>query len=190
MTDSTARTPPGQYVTERFPVLHVGTVPEVDPSDWDLVVDGLVDQELRFGFDEFRALPTASMVADIHCVTKWSLLDTSWEGVPVSELLDRAGVADGASHAIVHAEHGFTSNLALDDLHRAGNLLAYRYDGEELSADHGWPLRLVVPHLYFWKSVKWVRRIELTDHDEPGFWERNGYHMRGDPWQEQRYWGD
>lgn len=184
------RVPPGQYVTDRFPVLHAGVVPRVDLGSWDFRVEGLVEEPLRFTYDEIRALPTDTKVVDIHCVTKWSKLDTRWEGVPVVEILRRCRPRPEATHVVVWAEHGFTANLPLPDLARDENLLAYRYDGAELEPEHGWPLRLVVPHLYFWKSVKWVRGFRFLDHDEPGFWERNGYHMYGDPWREQRYWGD
>ena len=184
------RVPPGQYLTERLPVLHAGTVPHVDPASWDFTVGGLVAEPLRFTLAEFRALPTREITADIHCVTKWSRLDTRWEGVPVADLIARARPLPAATHVLVRAEHGFTANLPLSDFARSENLFAYRWDGADLEPDHGWPLRLVVPHLYFWKSAKWARGFDLLDHDEPGFWERNGYHMYGDPWQEQRYWGD
>ncbi len=185
-----ARLPPGQYVTERFPVLHAGTVPEVDVDSWDFTVGGLVEEPKSFDLAGFQALPTRSITADIHCVTKWSKLDTTWEGVPVMEVLSRVRPLAAATHVVVRAEQGFTANLPLDDFAREGNLFAWRYEGSNLDPDHGWPLRLVVPHLYFWKSVKWVRGFDLLDHDEPGFWERNGYHMYGDPFAEQRYWGD
>jgi DMSO/TMAO reductase YedYZ molybdopterin-dependent catalytic subunit len=184
------RVPPGQYLTERLPVLHAGTVPRVDAAAWEFTVGGLVAEPLRLDFASFRALPTREVVADIHCVTKWSKLDTRWEGVPVADLLARARPEPQATHVLVRAEHGFTANLPLADFARPENLFAYRYAGAEIEPDHGWPLRLVVPHLYFWKSVKWARGFDLLDHDEPGFWERNGYHMYGDPWREQRYWGD
>jgi len=184
------RLPPGQYSTDRFPVLHAGIVPKVDTSTWDFTVGGLVGTPLRLTFEEFRSLPTSTITADIHCVTKWTKFDTTWEGVPTRTILDRVGVVANASHVLIRAEHGFTANLPLEDFAREGNLFAWRYGGEELEPDHGWPLRLVVPHLYFWKSVKWVRGFDLLDHDEPGFWERNGYHMYGDPFKEQRYWGD
>jgi len=187
---SEGRVPPGQYLTGRLPVLHAGTVPRVDPASWDFEVGGLVGAPLRFDFAGFRSLPARELVADIHCVTKWSKLDTRWEGVPVADLLARARPHPSATHVLVRAEHGFTANLPLEDFARPGNLFAYRYDGAEIDPEHGWPLRLVVPHLYFWKSVKWARGFDLLDHDEPGFWERNGYHMLGDPWREQRYWGD
>ena len=184
------RVPPGQYVTGRFPVLHAGTVPAIDEATWDFTVGGLVEGPQRFDLAQFRSLPRTEIVVDIHCVTKWSKLDTRWEGVSVADLLTLAGPQPGATYVVVRAEHGFTANLPFEDFQRSGNLFAWRYDGADLEADHGWPLRLVVPHLYFWKSVKWVRGFDLLDHDEPGFWERNGYHMYGDPFREQRYWGD
>jgi DMSO/TMAO reductase YedYZ molybdopterin-dependent catalytic subunit len=184
------RVPPGQYLTERFPVLHAGAVPRVDPDSWDFAVGGLVAEPLRFTFEEFRALPVRETTADIHCVTKWSRLDTRWEGVAVADLIARARPLPAATHVLVRAENGFTANLPLTDFARPANLFAYRCDGADLDPDHGWPLRLVVPHLYFWKSAKWARGFDLLDHDEPGFWERNGYHMYGDPWREQRHWGD
>lgn len=185
-----ARLPPGQYSTDRFPVLHAGVVPKVDTATWDFTVGGLVSTPRRWSFDEFRALPTAEIVADIHCVTKWTKFDTAWRGVPVSTVLDMVGPMPEATHVLVRAEHGFTANLPLSDFAREGNVFAWRYDNAELEPDHGWPLRLVVPHLYFWKSVKWTRGFDLLDRDQPGFWERNGYHMYGDPFREQRYWGD
>ena len=185
-----ARVPPGQYVTERFPVLHAGVVPEIDESNWDFSIGGLVDEPQSFDLAGFRSLPRSEIVADIHCVTKWTKLDTRWEGIAVSDVLELAVPQSQASHVVVRAEHGFTANLPFEDFARPGNLFAWRHDGEDLAVDHGWPLRLVVPHLYFWKSVKWVRGFDLLDHDEPGFWERSGYHMYGDPFREQRYWGD
>lgn len=185
-----ARLPPGQYFTDRFPVLHAGVVPNVSLDAWDFQITGLVAEPIRWSWDEFRALPVSRTTADIHCVTKWSKFDTEWEGVAVTDVLDRVQVGEGATHVLVEAEHGFTANLPLDDFSRPENLFAWNFGGEPLEKDHGWPLRLVVPHLYFWKSVKWVRGFSLMDHDEPGFWERNGYHMYGDPFKEQRYWGD
>ncbi len=185
-----ARLPPGQYVTDRFPVLHTGSVPKIDIAAWDFTVDGLVDQPAKYSYTDMLELETVRLVADIHCVTKWSKFDTEWEGVPVSHFLEAVGVDLRATHVVVNAEHGFTANLPLEDFTRPQNLFAYRYGGEQLELEHGWPLRLVVPHLYFWKSVKWCRGFTLVDRDEPGFWERNGYHMYGDPFKEQRYWGD
>ncbi|MGF1666499.1 MAG: sulfite oxidase-like oxidoreductase [Acidimicrobiia bacterium] len=185
-----ARVPPGQYLTERFPVLHAGVTPKVDVARWDFTVDGLVSEPVTWTLDDIKAMPTADQTFDIHCVTKWSKLDTSWHGVAVQELMKRVPVLPEASHVLVTAEHGFTANLPVEDFLRPQNLFAWSYDGADLERDHGWPLRLVVPHLYFWKSVKWVRGLRFLDHDEPGFWERNGYHMYGDPFREQRYWGD
>ncbi len=184
------RLPPGQYLTERFPVLHAGVVPEIDVAEWDFTVEGLVDRPQRWTYPEILAMPATTQVCDIHCVTKWSKLDTEWEGVRVTDLMASVTVLPEASHVLVLAEHGFTANLPVADFLRPENLFAYRYGGADLEPDHGWPLRLVVPHLYFWKSVKWVRGLRFLDRDEPGFWERNGYHMYGDPWQQQRYWGD
>ena len=185
-----SRVPPGQYTTDRFPVLHAGVTPSIELATWDFTVDGFVAEPVKWSYDDIRAMPSSTLTADIHWVTKWTKLDTTWEGVSVPELMSRVELRPEATHVVVRAEHGFTANLALEDFVREDNLFAYRYEGEELEPDHGWPLRLVVPHLYFWKSVKWVRGLTFLDHDEPGFWERNGYHMRGDPWAEQRYWGD
>ncbi len=185
-----ARVPPGQYLTDRFPVLHAGVVPDVDLGEWDFVVDGLVGAPKRWTWQEFNFLARESLTADIHCVTKWSKLDTEWSGVPVRAIWDAVDAAPSATHVLVNAYHGFTANLPVEDFLREGNLFALEYGGEALEPEHGYPLRLVVPHLYFWKSVKWVRGFTVLDADEPGFWERNGYHMYGDPFQEQRFWGD
>jgi DMSO/TMAO reductase YedYZ molybdopterin-dependent catalytic subunit len=184
------RVPPGQYVTDRFPVLHAGVTPRVDVSKWDFQIDGLVETPASFTYQQMLDMPQVSRSFDIHCVTKWSKLDTVWEGVAVSEVMSKVKLAPGVTHVLVMAEQGFTANLPLSDFVRKENLFAHRFGGEPLEPDHGWPLRLVVPHLYFWKSVKWVRGLKFLDHDTPGFWERNGYHMYGDPWREQRYWGD
>lgn len=184
------RVPPGQYVTDRFPVLHAGPTPRIDLETWNFTVNGLVEEERSFTLDDIKQLPRSTKTYDIHCVTKWSKLDTQWEGVAVQTLMEHVMPLASASHVLVWAEHGFTANLPLEDFLREDNLFAWRFDGEELELEHGWPLRLVVPHLYFWKSVKWVRGLRFMDHDEPGFWERNGYHMYGDPFREQRYWGD
>ena len=181
------RVPPGQYVTERFPVLHYGPVPSLNRDSWDFRIWGLVEEEKRWTFDQFRGLPTREIVVDIHCVTGWSKLDTRWEGVSIQEVLSHVRLKPEARFALIHAEGGFTTNLSLQDLRREENLLAWRYNGEELTPEHGWPLRLVVPSLYFWKSAKWVRGIELLARDRPGFWESYGYHNRGDPWKEERF---
>lgn len=185
-----ARIPPGQYLTERFPVLHAGVVPTVSLDKWDFKVMGLVDKEASWKLDEILAMPVSEVVGDIHCVTKWSKLDTRWEGVKISDFMSGVALQTEATHVLVQAEHGFTANLPLGDFLAEDSLLAWRFAGSELEPEHGWPLRLVVPHLYFWKSVKWVRSFRFLDHDVAGFWERNGYHMYGDPFREQRYWGD
>jgi DMSO/TMAO reductase YedYZ molybdopterin-dependent catalytic subunit len=184
------RLPPGQYLTDRFPVLHVGDVPEYEPGQWDLTITGLVDRPFVISFDELKAMPSVTLTFDIHCVTKWSKFDTSWTGVRVRDLLAQAGVQPTATHVIEHAEFGYTTNLPLADITTDEAIVAYAFEGEEIEAIHGGPVRIVVPHLYFWKSAKWVRALELSDRDKPGFWERNGYHQYGDPFKEQRHWGD
>jgi DMSO/TMAO reductase YedYZ molybdopterin-dependent catalytic subunit len=171
-------------------VLHVGDVPVYAPdrSDWSLTVAGLVGQPRTFSWADLLALPATEVVADIHCVTKWSRFDTRWRGVRFRDLLAACGGAlPGASHVLETAEYGYTTNVPLPDLLGDDVLVAYGYDGTEIESDHGGPVRLMVPHLYFWKSAKWLRRIDVLDHDEPGFWERNGYHAYGDPFLEQRY---
>ena len=184
-----ARLPPGQYLTERFPVLHVGDVPSYAPGEWNLTIGGLVEQPFTIGYDELVAMPSVTFTVDIHCVTKWSKFDMSWTGVRVRDLLERAGVRPGASHVMEHAEFGYTTNLPLADITTDEAIVAYAYEGEPIEPIHGGPVRVVVPHLYFWKSAKWVRGLEVRDSDSPGFWERNGYHMYGDPFREQRHWG-
>jgi DMSO/TMAO reductase YedYZ molybdopterin-dependent catalytic subunit len=182
-----ARVPPGQTVTEKWPVLHYGSVPSVDLARWKFRIFGLVEQPVELTWADMGALSTTSVTRDIHCVTTWSRFDNTFTGVPIREVLELARPRPEATHAMIHAEFGFTTNLALEDLDREDVLLATHHDGKPLTPDHGYPMRLVVPHLYFWKSAKWVRGIELLDADRPGFWERNGYHMRGDPWAEERY---
>jgi DMSO/TMAO reductase YedYZ molybdopterin-dependent catalytic subunit len=181
------RIPPGQTVTEKWPVLHYGGIPRFDPATWDLRVFGLVDHPLRFTYEEWRALPTTVVTCDIHCVTSWSRLGTLFEGVPTRTVLEMAKVRPEAAFAVAHADGGYETNMPLEYLLDEDALFAHRADGKDLTPEHGWPLRLVVPRLYFWKSAKWVRAIEILAHDRPGFWERNGYHMRGDPWKEERY---
>ncbi len=181
------RLPPGQIITQKWPVLHYGTVPAVDTAQWRFQVRGAVERPFTLGWDELIEMPRQETVCDIHCVTRWSRYDNVFGGVPVRALLARAGVRPEARYALVHAEHGFTTNLPLDDLDREPNLLALTFGGEPLTPEHGGPVRLLVPHLYFWKSAKWVRGIELMEEDYPGFWEQNGYHMRGEPWAEQRH---
>lgn len=181
------RLPPGQIVTEKWPVLHHGTVPAIDLARWDLVVDGLVARPQRWTWDEFQRLPRTQVHSDIHCVTRWSRYDNTWEGVPLREVLALSAPEPGGRFAIVHAEAGFTTNLPISELLQDDVLLADRHDGQPLAPEHGWPLRLVVPRRYFWKSAKWIRRIEVAGRDEPGFWERNGYHNDADPWREERF---
>jgi DMSO/TMAO reductase YedYZ molybdopterin-dependent catalytic subunit len=181
------RLPPGQSLTLKWPVLHYGSVPRFDPATWDFRVYGLVESPLRLTWQEFNALPKVRSMSDFHCVTRWSRFNNQWEGVAFRELLHRARPQPEAAYVLVHAEQGFTANVPLADLDREEVLLATHHDGEPLTGDHGYPLRLIVPHLYAWKSVKWVRGLELLDHDMPGFWEQNGYHMYGDPWKEQRF---
>jgi len=181
------RLPPGQVKTDKWPVLHHGNVPQVDLARWDLRVDGLVEHPQRWTWDEFRALPRVRVRSDIHCVTRWSRCDNAWDGVAMTEVLRRAVVKPAARFAIIHADPDYTTNVPLDDLARDDVLLADMHDEVALAPEHGWPLRLVVPQRYFWKSAKWVRRIELTADDRPGFWERNGYHNEADPWNEERY---
>ena len=181
------RLPPGQVKTVKWPVLHHGQVPDVDLKTWNLIVDGRVAHPQRWSWEEFQALPRARVHSDIHCVTRWSRYDNLWEGVSLREVIGRASAEPDARFAILHAELGFTTNLPLMELLQDDVLLADRHDGEALTPEHGWPLRLVVPRRYFWKSAKWIRRIELVSSDEPGFWERNGYHNEADPWREERF---
>jgi len=181
------RLPPGQSLTLKWPVLHYGSIPRFDAERWDFRVYGLVQTPLQFDWQEFSRLPRLDRTSDFHCVTRWSRFDNRWTGVSVQHLLRRAQAKPNAAYVLVHAEQGFTANVPLADLDREDVLLATHHDGQPLSADHGYPLRLIVPHLYAWKSVKWVRSFELLDKDAPGFWEQNGYHMYGDPWKEQRF---
>ena len=185
-----ARLPPGQYLTERFPVLHVGDVPTYEPGQWDLKIFGLVDKPFTINLDELKSMPAVTLLTDIHCVTKWSKFDTTWKGVRVRDLFERAGMQAGAAYMMGHAEHGYTANLPLGDVLLDESLVVYEYEGEEIEPIHGGPVRLLVPHLYFWKSPKWLRGLELRATDAPGFWEQNGYNMYGDPFLEQRFWGD
>lgn len=186
----TERIPPGQYVTERWPILHEGAVPDIDTASWTFTVDGLVAEPVTWDWASFTALGTASVTADIHCVTKWTRLDTRWEGVPVTAVWDALDVVGEPRAVMVRDVGGYTANLPLDDFLRDANLFAHTHDGAPLEAEHGGPMRLMVPHLYFWKSVKWVAGFTILDADAPGYWERNGYHIYGDPFREQRYWDD
>jgi len=186
----TDRLPPGQRVTRDWPVLHAGSIPRFSEAAWDFRVFGLVAHPLRFTWRDFQALPRVQVVSDIHCVTAWSRFDNRWEGVASRELLSRAGIQPEARVVIVHAEQGYTANLPVDDFVRGGNLFAHTFDGKPLEPEHGGPMRLVVPHLYFWKSVKWVAGFTVLPEDIPGYWEQNGYHIYGDPFREQRFTND
>jgi DMSO/TMAO reductase YedYZ molybdopterin-dependent catalytic subunit len=183
-----ARVPPGQYVTTDYPVLSAGPTPHTRLDDWDFSIVGEVDEPRRWTWEQFRALPSEEITRDIHCVTKWSKLDTVWQGVSLDTLLE--GVGTSAGYVIQYSDGGYTTNLPLEDLRGGKAWVVFDYDGGPLPAEHGGPARMLVPHLYFWKSAKWVRGLRLQETDEPGFWETNGYHNYGDPWKEQRYWGD
>jgi DMSO/TMAO reductase YedYZ molybdopterin-dependent catalytic subunit len=182
------RVPPGQYLVDGFPVLSAGPTPHTPTDRWAFTVVGEVDAPVRWSWDEFRALPTETVTTDIHCVTKWSKLDTVWEGVSVDALF--ADLVTEAEYVTAFCDGGYTTNVPLDDLLGGRAWVATGYGGEPLEPEHGGPARLLVPHLYLWKSAKWVRGLRLTADDEPGFWESLGYHMYGDPWREQRYAGD
>jgi DMSO/TMAO reductase YedYZ molybdopterin-dependent catalytic subunit len=185
------RLPPGQYETHDFPVLSAGPTPRTPTSAWDFTIQHADGRSTRFSWDDVMALAHETPTVDIHCVTKWSKFDTSWEGVSVDTLLGAAGGIDADEGFVVaFSDGGYTTNLPLDDVTDGKAWIAFNYDGEPLPAEHGGPARLLVPHLYFWKSAKWVRGLRLLTHDEPGFWEQLGYHNRGDPWREQRYQGD
>ncbi len=181
------RVPPGQSVTEGWPTLHYGVVPKVDTSEWVFRIFGLVEKDRSLSLDEFVALPMVKVFSDIHCVTTWSRLDNLWEGVSTSVLKDLVKINPDAGFAIIHASGGFTANLSLEDFFQEDVLFAVKHDGRPLMPDHGYPVRLVVPRLYFWKSAKWVEGVQFTKDDRPGFWESHGYHNHGDPWTEERY---
>jgi DMSO/TMAO reductase YedYZ molybdopterin-dependent catalytic subunit len=182
------RIPPGQYLTPDFPVLSAGPTPHTPLDEWSLTIHGAVDEPVSWSWDEFRALPAETFTVDIHCVTKWSKLDTTWTGVSVDTLLE--GVTTEAEFLTAWSDGDYTTNLPLEDVSDGKAWVVYEYGGEPLDPEHGGPARLLVPHLYFWKSAKWVRGLALTAEDEPGFWEAAGYNNYGDPWREQRYWGD
>jgi YD repeat-containing protein len=180
--------PPGQYLVDDFPVLSAGPTPRIDLADWELLLRTETAQVHRWDWDAFRKLPAEDVTTDLHCVTRWSKLGTSWRGVSLDTLL--ADVETTSEYAVVGSYGGYTTNLPLEDLLDGKAWIAFSYDDEDLTPEHGGPARLLVPHLYLWKSAKWVRSIDLVAQDEPGFWEQLGYHLYGDPWREQRYWGD
>jgi DMSO/TMAO reductase YedYZ molybdopterin-dependent catalytic subunit len=183
-----SRVPPGQYVVDDFPVLSAGPTPRTDTADWSFRIDGEVDEPVMWTWDEFTALPHESFTVDIHCVTKWTKLDTTWTGVSVDTLLE--GIDTEAEHVVAWCDGDYTTNIPLEDVTGGRAWLVHAFDGEPLGRERGGPARLLVPHLYLWKSAKWVRGLTLTIDDRPGFWEEAGYHNYGDPWREQRYWSD
>ena len=183
--DDSGRVPPGQYVTDDFPVLSAGPTPHTPLGEWSFAIHGGAEP-VQWTWDEFRALPSETVTKDIHCVTKWSKFDTEWEGVSVDTLLEN--VEHDAAFGIAFCDGGYTTNLPLEDLTGGKAWVAFAYDGEPLDPEHGGPARLLVPHLYFWKSAKWIRGLTLMPANDPGFWEQHGYHIHGDPWEEERYW--
>ena len=183
-----SRVPPGQYLSERFPVLTVGPNPDFDLSTWDFQLNGEVEDELQLSWQELNDLPQTDVVVDIHCVTRWSKLDTAWRGVLLRDLLERARVKPAGKYVMAYSDGGYTTNLPLEVVMDDDVLLAHTYDGKPLEPDHGAPLRLLVPKRYFWKSAKFLRKIEVMSEDRMGFWELNGYHNDADPWKEQRHW--
>ncbi len=187
LPDGRPRLPPGQRLVENWPVLHYGGMPRIELDAWEFKIVGLVPEELTLNLEQFMALPQTNLRTDIHCVTTWSRYDNDWEGVQFSELLKLANPLPEATHVIFHSYGGYTTNLPITDLDRPDVLMVHSHDGEPLTEEHGAPLRGMVPHLYFWKSAKWVSGIEFVAQDRPGFWEMYGYHMRGDPWSEERY---
>ena len=188
--DLASRIPPGQHLVSDFPVLSAGPTPRTPLEKWSLSVDGLVGAPTTWTWAEFSRLPTETFVVDIHCVTTWSKLDTRWKGVSLDKLFQNAAVDPAAQFITAFCDGGYTTNLAVTDLEAGKAMVAYEYDGHALAPEHGGPARLLVPHLYFWKSAKWVRGLELRKGDTAGFWERNGYNMYGDPFREQRFTGD
>lgn len=181
------RIPPGQRATEGWPVLHFGGVPRIDPSQWELRIFGQVEQERTLSFQQFMGLPMIQVFSDVHCVTGWSRLDNLWDGVSTSRLMELVKILPDAHYAIIHAAGKFTTNLSLQDFFAEDVVLAVKHNQQPLTPEHGYPVRLVVPRLYFWKSAKWVTGVEFVSQDRPGFWESHGYHNRGDPWAEERY---
>jgi DMSO/TMAO reductase YedYZ molybdopterin-dependent catalytic subunit len=182
------RIPPGQYLTERFPVLTVGPNPKYDLARWDFTVFGEVEREVKLSWEDLLELPHRDVTLDIHCVTRWSKLDTTWTGVPVREVLDRAGLKPSGTHLMAYSDGGYTTNVPLEAVIDDQALLAHSYEGKPLEPDHGAPLRLIVPKRYFWKSAKFLRKLEVMSEDRMGFWELNGYHNDADPWKEERHW--
>jgi len=186
-TERKERVPPGQTLTERWPALHHGSVPQIDISGWEFRIFGLVEKERQLSYKEFTALPQTEVFSDIHCVTGWSKLDNLWEGVASQQIRKLVNILPEAKFVMVHSTGGFSTNLSLTDFFQSDVLFALKHNGEALTKEHGYPLRLVVPRLYFWKSAKWVNGVEFMAKDKRGFWESGGYHNHGDPWKEERY---
>jgi len=186
-TKKSQRIPPGQRKTDEMPVLHYGSVPRIDTSKWRFKIIGLVERKVELTFDQFIALPNIKILSDIHCVTGWSKLENYWEGISTSEIRKIANILPEAKFVMIHSVGGFTTNLSLEDFFQPDVLFATKQNGNIITPEHGFPVRLVVPRLYFWKSAKWVEGVEFMKEDRPGFWETHGYHIRGDPWKEERY---
>lgn len=184
------RLPPGQYETKDFPVLSLGPTPQISKSDWSLKIFGLVEHEIELDWEKINTFPQKNVVKDIHCVTKWSKFDTNWKGVDLEDIISIVKVKKEATHIIAYSYDGYTTNLPMEDILNGKAMVALEYDGQDIEAKHGGPARLLVPHLYFWKSAKWLKGIEFVDADQPGFWEKRGYHNYGNPWKEQRYTND
>jgi DMSO/TMAO reductase YedYZ molybdopterin-dependent catalytic subunit len=184
------RVPPGQYVTADFPVLSYGPTPHTALSDWSFKIEGLVENPAEWSWEDFIKLPRTKMKTDIHCVTRWSKLDTVWEGISLDYLFDKVKLKADAKVVVAFCDGGYTTNVLVEELLGGRAMIAFNYEAQPLKPEHGGPARLLVPHLYFWKSAKWVRGLRLLDHDEPGFWEVNGYNNHGDPWREERYAGE
>lgn len=181
------RVPPGQTVTDRFPILHEGDVPQYDMSSWSIRVFGEVEEEKTFTFDDLMNMPQTDVLCDIHCVTRWSKLDTNWRGIKFTDFMKHFNIKPEGKYVMVHGDTDYTTNIPLEDLLKDNILLAHTYEGEKLTEKHGGPMRLVVPHLYFWKSAKWITGFEFMTEDKPGFWEQNGFHMYAEPFAEQRF---
>ena len=181
------RVPPGQYLVEKWPVLSYGPTPRFNPATWDFRLFGLVEQPVRINYQQFRALPQTQLTTDFHCVTTWSRLNNRWEGVMVKDVIALVRIKPEARHVMLHCDGGYTTNLSLEHFLDSDVIFAHRHDGQDLEPDHGWPLRLVVPKLYAWKSAKWLRGVEFLAENKRGFWEVRGYHNRGNPWTEERY---
>lgn len=181
--------PPGQSLTQKWPVLHVGSIPHFNPVTWDFNIWGLVKQPRRFTWEEFSALPTVQQISDMHCVTRWSKFDSTFEGIPIAEIMKHVELLPEARYVMVHADPGYTTNLPVEELLADDVMLVLKYEGRPLEPEHGYPVRLLIPKLYLWKSAKWVRGLEFMSEDQAGFWEQYGYHNHGDPWQEERFGG-